>query len=72
MMKDLNYTQAMACEYARHRRCKCRCGGAMHGVKRGIPLDQLPLDDPHHTNAQPMSNEAKAFIAAVDKANHGD
>ena len=24
--------QAMRCETAKHERCKCRCGGAFHGV----------------------------------------
>jgi hypothetical protein len=25
--------QAMRCETAKHKRCKCRCGGAMHGAR---------------------------------------
>jgi len=25
--------QAYRCETAKHKRCKCRCGGALHGTK---------------------------------------
>lgn len=25
--------QAFRCETAKHKRCKCRCGGALHGTK---------------------------------------
>jgi hypothetical protein len=25
--------QAYRCEHAKHKRCKCRCGGALHGTK---------------------------------------
>jgi len=24
--------QALRCETAKHKRCKCRCGGAFHGI----------------------------------------
>jgi hypothetical protein len=32
-------------------RCKCRCGGALHGKFRGVDVqffEGLPKDDPHH------------------------
>jgi len=35
-------------------RCRCRCGGALHGIKRGGDsparpfYEALPDDDPHH------------------------
>lgn len=50
-MKALSLKQADKCEYAREPVCKCRCGGSMHGAKRGTGkdfFDLLPLDDPHH------------------------
>jgi hypothetical protein len=52
-MKPLNETQARNCEEALHPTCKCRCNGALHGVKRGGKnpprewYEQLPLEDPH-------------------------
>lgn len=48
-MRALHSEQASACENATGGRCRCRCGGALHGAARGIPLDQLPADDPHYT-----------------------
>ena len=50
-MKQLSQKQASRCEEAREHVCKCRCGGAMHGAKRGNGaqfFDSLPADDPHH------------------------
>jgi hypothetical protein len=53
MAKRLSESQARRCEEARTARCRCRCGGLMHGAKR-IPADAprgayeaLPPDDPH-------------------------
>jgi hypothetical protein len=46
-MRALNQRQAQRCEDAKTKRCRCRCGGAMHGVERGDVLD-LAADDPHH------------------------
>lgn len=42
--------QALACENAVHPRCKCRCGGKLHGARRNT--QQLPEDDPHLEVAQ--------------------
>lgn len=54
-MKALSTKQAQACENALHPRCRCRCGGALHGARRAgreIPnrawFESLPPDDPHH------------------------
>jgi hypothetical protein len=30
--RPINAAQASACESALHPRCKCRCGGALHGI----------------------------------------
>ena len=45
------------CEKAINTRCRCRCGGLLHGVDRmgeyyldkpALYFDQLPIDDPHY------------------------
>jgi hypothetical protein len=53
-MKALSDKQIASCENATTPVCKCRCGGALHGVARGGPnpawdfFYDLPEDDPHH------------------------
>lgn len=65
-MKPLTQKQAANCENAREPVCKCRCGGALHGAKRGgdNPSDEffwaLPEDDPHYH----PSPEKKAELAS--------
>lgn len=49
-MKALSARQAFNCETAEGGRCRCRCGGAAHGLKRAgdrAALTALPADDPH-------------------------
>jgi hypothetical protein len=52
-MRRLSERQARNCEEARLPRCRCRCGGALHGAKRGGDnpprewYESLPPDDPH-------------------------
>jgi len=49
-MKALSLSQAKRCENSEHGRCRCRCGGALHGANRGMDEDffhGLPADDPH-------------------------
>lgn len=49
-MRPLNVRQVLVCEAATHRRCRCRCGGLLHGAERSkIPefYEQLPKRDPH-------------------------
>lgn len=58
MSKPLSDKQAQACEQATQPTCKCRCGGALHGTKRGGTnadgtldrafFEALPEDDPHY------------------------
>ena len=53
-MKRLSLRAAQRCETACTPRCKCRCGGALHGKGRGADSEffkGLPKDDPHY--AQP-------------------
>lgn len=53
-MRNLTLKQARRCEEAIGKRCRCRCGGALHGARRGgdkTPrtwFEALPEDDPHH------------------------
>lgn len=49
-MRRLSEEQASSCENATSppSECRCRCGGAFHGAARGVPLELLPLDDPHN------------------------
>jgi hypothetical protein len=49
-MRTLSLRQALRCETATCKRCKCRCGGTLHGALRGKDdnfVEQLPKDDPH-------------------------
>lgn len=46
MKKPLSFNQARSCEEALRPRCRCRCGGKLHGAKRGN-VDSLPKDDLH-------------------------
>lgn len=49
-MKALSFSQVATCEKATKPRCRCRCEGAAHGIRRsGLPefFEQLPEDDPH-------------------------
>ena len=49
-MKRMGLRSAMRCEHAATGRCRCRCGGLLHGAARGEGSDffaGLPDDDPH-------------------------
>lgn len=47
--RSLSRSQAAQCEQASTSRCRCRCGGALHGANRVTEgeLSQLPSGDPH-------------------------
>ena len=59
---SLTMYQASTCETAREPVCKCRCGGALHGARRGGELsggavdtsffEGLPEDDAHHVTPE--------------------
>lgn len=51
MNHNLPYGLAKACEYAEGPRCRCRCGGALHGAARARPYE-LPEDDPHFVHEE--------------------
>jgi len=57
-MRKLSGAQAKRCEAAVGDRCRCRCGGAMHGANRHLAatgygdvqrefFEVLPEEDPH-------------------------
>jgi len=49
-VRRLSARQAVTCETAKGRRCRCRCGGLLHGAGRFTDADGarlLPDDDPH-------------------------
>lgn len=50
-MKSLSFFQANRCEHAKHPKCRCRCGGVLHGKGRDLQdradFEELPGDDPH-------------------------
>jgi hypothetical protein len=54
-MRALSLTQAKRCESSQHGRCRCRCGGALHGAQRGLDEDffhTLPESDPHRATVR--------------------
>lgn len=63
-MKRLSLRAAQRCETAKTPKCKCRCGGALHGAMRNMIeegrersnfFQELPKDDPHHAKAKRVS-----------------
>ncbi len=62
-MKQLSLRAAQRCETAKTARCRCRCGGLLHGTARGQDAEffkGLPKDDPHH--AQPKRERKKRVL----------
>ena len=60
-LRQLSQRQASNCEQAREPVCRCRCGGALHGARRGDGdafFNGLPDDDPHHIDS-PEQKKAK-------------
>jgi hypothetical protein len=45
--RPLTPAQAKACETATGGRCRCQCGGQMHGARRTTDPWTLPDSDPH-------------------------
>lgn len=55
-MRELGLTAARRCETATTARCRCRCGGLLHGKGRGMDAEffaALPDDDPHKATERP-------------------
>ena len=65
-MRALSASQAGRCEKAKGGKCRCRCGGAFHGINVGggrPPPWELPKDDPHHTR-QPAEKSRERRLRA--------
>jgi hypothetical protein len=70
-MRPLTDRQANACEHAKSKRCRCRCGGALHGSARVGDRSQLPADDPHGPGSGQITlqpDPLDATIASATKA----
>ena len=50
--RPLTCREAYNCEHALANPCTCRCGGALHGLKRTHDLYSLPLEDTHQPSDQ--------------------
>lgn len=74
MMRALSERQARNCEEARKPVCRCRCGGALHGAKRGGEkpgrtwYEQLPEDDPHKVKAKQPGPVQLSFLDDLSAA----
>lgn len=69
--RPLSPRQAQKCEDAHEPKCVCRCGGRLHGAKRGDGrafLGSLAEGDPHYT----PTDEKKAELAAERKRKHDE
>lgn len=73
-MRALSLRQASRCETAQHAKCRCRCGGALHGAKRMIEPDDrvayelLPEDDPHHLRSDEEKKRRRKIKRAAARA----
>jgi hypothetical protein len=64
-MRDLSYRQAGACESAKHPKCRCRCGGRLHGAKRAgqAGKDWERVQDPHNPEEEVLIPPRSFFEA---------
>lgn len=67
-MKLLSQRQAQECEDATTDRCTCRCGGALHGAKRG-PVNKLSEGDLHRP---PSPKNPQLLLLPARVAGRGD
>lgn len=66
-MKAMSRAQAGACENANGGRCRCRCGGLLHGAGRG-DTSSLPIGDAHRTDLTGAEAAELAARWAADAA----
>jgi hypothetical protein len=63
-MKRLSMRAAQRCETAKNGRCRCRCGGLLHGAGRASDqafFEGLPADDPHHAQAERVPKKPRVL-----------
>ena len=70
--RRLSEKQAQACENALNPRCRCRCGGKLHGAKRGgeeLPprtfFEELAPDDPHRITTEEELEDRRKLAAQI-------
>lgn len=65
-MRALSVRAAARCEQACTSRCRCRCGGVLHGAGRLQEVENgeeraflagLPADDPHYVAERPIGKK---------------
>lgn len=72
-MRPLSEERASACEQAKTPRCRCRCGGALHG--RAHPPGFERFDDGIVVQADLMEESFRELLdrwAAEDRARRAD
>lgn len=64
---SLSRKRAYECEHAIEKRCRCRCGGRLHGAARfaAADLHRLPINDPHH-----VPRPIDTGLRAIEKVTH--
>jgi len=64
-VQRLQWRESQACEFAESpkEKCKCRCGGKLHGAKRTKKMDLLPGDDPHYAEESEQKRQISLFDA---------
>jgi hypothetical protein len=63
-VKPLSQSQARRCEEAKGGRCRCRCGGVLHGRQLAL-LGLLPDDDPHYISAKKIPQPVPERVSEV-------
>jgi hypothetical protein len=53
--------RAFECENAIEKRCRCRCGGKLHGAKRTGLFDRLSPSDPHYV-PKPLDTGLRTIV----------
>src|SRR5262245_14395292 len=51
MNQNIKVNDAVKCENAHGKNCRCQCGGKLHGARRGS-VGNLPVNDPHSPSSQ--------------------
>ena len=79
-MRALSLRQAARCETAKHKTCRCRCHGALHGAMRNFIeegrqrieerefYETLPKDDPHHLPTREETRRKRKDAAYVKRS----
>jgi hypothetical protein len=69
-MRPLSARQATACENATGNRCRCRCGGLLHGARRFTSAEDVGAirrDDPHYFKGAATYRNARELAGLPDR-----